>query len=205
MGAGKRAKREARRRQLEMERKGKGVRVRRRWLVRGMLFVGLLVAFGLGQVIIASGSSDQQPELGREQSDEGRGHLSRGVMPYYANTPPTSGRHYPVVVPYGVYDVTVPEGIWVHNLEHGAIVVLYRCSAEAPPCATVIERLRELYERVPAGKYGKTKMVAIPYPRLRTPIAVLAWNRILDLPSIQSDAIITFYRRYVDKGPEDVP
>ncbi len=53
---------------------------------------------------------------------------------HYAYCPPASGPHYnnpgidgPIPAKfYGPDDGTRPEG-WIHNLEHGAVVILYNC------------------------------------------------------------------------------
>ncbi len=57
---------------------------------------------------------------------------TRATSSRYTYCPPASGNHYNAsgqgpIPPrlYGPDDTTVPEG-WVHNLEHGALVLLYR-------------------------------------------------------------------------------
>ncbi|HYQ15899.1 MAG TPA: DUF3105 domain-containing protein, partial [Polyangiaceae bacterium] len=45
----------------------------------------------------------------------------------YSTNPPSSGEHYPSWADFGAYDFPLPRGYWVHNLEHGAVVVSYNC------------------------------------------------------------------------------
>jgi len=143
--------------------------------------------------------------LGRAVPDEGGGHVAEGTDVAYKSDPPTSGPHYGRVPDYNVYTDVVPPEYWVHNLEHGAIVVLYKCPQGKQECPEVTTQLQQLYQAAPPSKYGNVKMVATQYPTLRTPLAVLAWNRIDELQAFDQERMLTFYRAHVDKGPEDVP
>jgi hypothetical protein len=51
----------------------------------------------------------------------------------------------------GVYPEAVPEEMFVHNLEHGAVVLLYRCAA---PCAAVVRDLTAIVQTLPPSKIG---------------------------------------------------
>ena len=65
-------------------------------------------------------------------------HIPIGSNQQYAYCPPASGPHYnnpgidgPIPAKfYGPDDGTRPEG-WIHNLEHGAVVILYNCKMGA--------------------------------------------------------------------------
>ncbi|MCX6021430.1 MAG: DUF3105 domain-containing protein, partial [Chloroflexi bacterium] len=164
-----------------------------------------LLAVGILGALFAMIPRDTRPQPGRVVADEGGGHVDEGSVITYKNNPPASGPHYPRWADYGVYEQTVPTGTWVHNLEHGAIVVLYRCPAAPASCSDVVGQLKAFYQQAPNGKYGKVKMVAAPYPELATPFAALAWNRIDELETFDMARLLTFYKAYVDRGPEDVP
>src|SRR6185295_7796335 len=58
--------------------------------------------------------------------NEGWTHVPEGSAITYRSNPPASGPHYPVWLRYQEYSEPMARGYWVHNLEHGAIVVLYR-------------------------------------------------------------------------------
>ena len=73
--------------------------------------------------------------LGYVQDDQGREHVSAGTVVKYTLCPPASGKHFnassrgpikPLL--YGPDDKQPPGG-WIHNLEHGAMIILYRCQA----------------------------------------------------------------------------
>src|SRR5262245_8086029 len=68
-------------------------------------------------------------------------HVAEGSVINYAHNPPASGPHYPVWARYQEHNTVVARGYWVHNLEHGGVVFLYRPSA---PAASVTA-LRDAY------------------------------------------------------------
>src|SRR5688572_29372004 len=45
----------------------------------------------------------------------------------YPTNPPASGDHYGTWAGYGAYAAPLARGFWVHNLEHGSVVVTYKC------------------------------------------------------------------------------
>ena len=140
--------------------------------------------------------------VGRYVASEGRGHVAEGQPISYKNTPPSSGTHYPSTVPWGVYQEEVAEGYWVHNLEHGGVVLLYNCP---DGCPELKQQLEETFKTFPPGKYGQVKLVVTPYSKMEHRIAAVAWEWILELDTFDREQLLTFYREHVDRGPEDVP
>jgi hypothetical protein len=89
---------------------------------------------------VASGASPAPavtpPPPGYVEPDMGAIHVPLGDKVTYTYCPPASGKHYnaagqgPIKAGlYGPDDKTVPEG-WLHNLEHGYIVLLYKCPGD---------------------------------------------------------------------------
>ena len=139
---------------------------------------------------------------GREQPDEGANHVAVGTLVNYKNSPPSSGAHYPQWANYGVYLQAVPAGFWIHNLEHGAVVLLFKCESN---CQSVAEQAQKTVQTLPPGKYGQVKLVATPYNAMPRNFAVVAWGRVDDFDTLDAERIKKFYIAFVDKGPEDVP
>ena len=120
--------------------------------------------------------------------------------------PPTSGPHYGVTLIYGSYTDPPQLGRIVHNLEHGAIFILY---GDEVPEATVAE-LQAFYDE------HKNGTILAPYPKLGDQIALGAW--LVDgLPEASSDrgsgvlakcssfdeaAFKAFFDAFQFKGPE---
>jgi hypothetical protein len=97
----------------------------------------------------------------------------------------------------------IPEG-WVHNLEHGALVVLYK-GAEGDQAA-----LRSLFDAVPnspicgfpPGGNAPSPVVA-RFDDMAWPYAALVWDRVLPLETVDTAVILDFYARYGERtNPE---
>jgi hypothetical protein len=86
--------------------------------------------------------------------------------PKWNTDPPTSGPHYEVPAVYGEYDEPLKLAQVVHNLEHGAVFVMY---GDDVPEETVAQ-LREFYADDRQG------MLLAPYPKLGNEIALGAWT-----------------------------
>lgn len=132
-----------------------------------------------------------------------RAHVPAGTPIIYDQNPPIGGPHYPNPYPtYGLIEHPVQPGYWVHNLEHGAIVLLYNCPRG---CADLVDQARTLYLSLPPGRNpydGHARLLVIPYASMSHPIAVVAWDHKLELDRLDRDQIVGFYERYVDRGPE---
>jgi hypothetical protein len=149
--------------------------------------------------------------IGTQIADEGTpSHIDPSTQWTYKFYPPTSGPHYSVAgsapVAWGTVDNLV-EGQFVHNLEHGGIVVLYNCPSGSD-CTTLKDQLTNYVKnRAPIEPtYGKPKMVMTPYSHgMQKKVALVAWHYIEFLDAYDQNAITQFYESHVDKGPEAVP
>lgn len=141
--------------------------------------------------------------LGQVQEDQGRRHIDAGASARYASCPPASGPHYgdpDGPIPnrfYGKDDTAVPQG-WVHNLEHGGFVVLYRCP-DGTCDDTTQQQLRQLVADFPPSPVcnlppGTTAPVVARFDEMSTPFAALVWGRVLLLDTLDTAKILDFYR-----------
>jgi hypothetical protein len=139
---------------------------------------------------------------GRAAPDEGAKHTDIGTLIPYKNSPPSSGTHFPQWLKYGVYAQPIPPGYWIHNLEHGAVVVLFKCDTN---CQDIGAQVLKVYQTMRPSKYGEVKMIGIPYNDMPRNFTVVAWGRVDDFDTLDAERIQNFYEAFVDKGPEDVP
>jgi len=136
--------------------------------------------------------------------DEGFSHVADGSPLVHKHQPPSSGNHYGTPLPAGAYPTAQPEGNWIHSLEHGYIVVVYRCSGAE--CADLNSQVKSIMATLPKEpKFSEVKFVATPYQAMTTKIAVLAWDKEQDMDLMDQGLISAFYTRYVDHGREDLP
>jgi hypothetical protein len=165
-----------------------------------------------GQQLAAGGT----PEDGQVTADLGRQHVATGSQLTYLFCPSTSGLHYsesgvaPARPGYYRPDADIGPGSWVHNLEHGYVVALYRCTDDVCPSEEVLAELRRFVNNGPptdkAAACGyRSKVLAARFDDMSTPFALLAWNRALLLDSFDADAALDFAQRWIEKdGPESL-
>jgi hypothetical protein len=187
------------------------------------LVLGAVVAVAVVGSLIAvfSGSSDKRytcdaqvpapsgsvsPE-GIEQPNHGNTHVTPSTTIEYPLCPPTSGSHYAQsgqgpLRPgfYGPGDVARPGG-WVHNLEHGFIVALYK----GEPDASTLQALRRFVEQTPSTAAAtacgyRSKVLVARFDDMTTPFAVLAWDHLLQLTSWDETSALTFAQRWMEQA-----
>ena len=79
---------------------------------------------------------------------EGYTHVPIGTIVDYGTNPPSSGNHYPIWAAFQAYTSPVPREYYVHDLEHGAIDLLYTCSDPAG-CPQVAAALQAISDALP--------------------------------------------------------
>jgi hypothetical protein len=192
----------SRQRRIEEQRRKIEV-MQRRQRTRQLSIVGLAVVAAL--VAVGAFILMYRPPLaaqGRQVLVEGQGHVQPGTAITWRSRPPSSGNHYERWSGYGVFENGVDPGNWVHNLEHGAIVVLFRPDLCDSTC---VSQLRDIYNNAPRSRFGNVKMVVTPYEDMDHTIATVAWGWVDEMASVDRERIFAFYREHVDKGPEQVP
>jgi hypothetical protein len=167
-----------------------------------------LAAVGLAAVLIVLALIFIKPPVaaqGRQVPIEGnRQHVPQGSTIPYRNRPPSSGDHYDTPAGYGFFQREIPTGNWVHDLEHGGIVVLYRPDLCDQTCQS---QLQDVYNSAPSSQLfpGTRKMLVIPYQDMDHAVAAVAWGWVDEMDQTQpvdKDRILAFYRAHVDRGPE---
>ncbi len=162
----------------------------------------------------ASPAPGSSPAPGYVQDDMGRLHVPPGEVVKYTFCPPASGSHYLAAglgpIParfYGVNDKTLPEG-WIHNLEHGALVLLYRGDSDGA-ASEGQQALRAFFDAFPNSPVcnitrGTTQGPVITrFDDMATPFAAIVWGRVLPLQTLDTAAILEFYRIWGEKtNPE---
>ncbi|HYN70388.1 MAG TPA: hypothetical protein VEX41_09280 [Candidatus Eisenbacteria bacterium] len=164
--------------------------------------------------------------LGYVQDDMGREHVTPGTVVRYTFCPPASSKHYNAsglgpIKPalYGPDDRQAPGG-WIHNMEHGGLVLLYRCgepAAGAPSgalpagegCTDAGQRaLKQLYDDWPASPVcGVPPHLIGPviarFDDMAWPYAAILWDLVLPLDHFDRDAILAFYAQQGERtNPE---
>ncbi len=166
----------------------------------GIVLVAAAVIGGIAFLIYQSTRADASL-LGTPVADEGRNHIPDTQQPQYKHYPPASGPHYDEPANWGTYDQPLPEGRWVHNLEHGGVVILYKCPSG---CPDLVQQLKDFYASAPkSAKWNEVKLVVTPYDHMDRQLAIVAWDWIDEMDAFDSARLLTFYKAHLDRGPED--
>jgi hypothetical protein len=122
----------------------------------------------------------------------------------YATNPPSGGDHWPTWAAYAKHDTPVPREMYVHNLEHGAVVFAYRCASS---CPDVVKALSDTYDLVgdgiclvPGGPVARVLLT--PDPDLDTPIAITAWGKTYTATCIDKPSMKAFLVKAYGYGTE---
>lgn len=120
----------------------------------------------------------------------------------YNSIPATSGLHNPTTAIWNLYDQPVPQINYVHNLEHGGVVVQY--GSEVP--AADIAALGDWYSKDTRG------LIVAPLdpdfeeedPALADQIVATSWTHMLRCGSLDEEQLDDFIDNY--RGPQgDAP
>jgi hypothetical protein len=172
------------------------------------------------------------PNLGYFQDDMGHNHVAVGAPVKYAFCPPASGNHYNSAgiagpIPARLYtpsEKKVPQN-WVHNLEHGALVLLYKCGGTADPCSasgqTALGALLTDFPISPICKIPPLTLspVIARFDDMDFPYAALVWDEVLPLQTLDLAQVKAFFLQHAEKlnpeklcalpsptpGPSDTP
>jgi hypothetical protein len=156
-------------------------------------------------------------------------HVDPGTKVTYEHNPPTSGCHYNLdkagknqfaPIKPGVYTQSVDPEYWVHNLEHGYIVVLYDCGSQGPTgCSADFATIRTWAAQLPvdpgllqgaqaaaaaqqAFPNPYTKILVVPWSNFGHKFGVVSWDYYLPLDSPDTAQMQKFYDNHVGHGPE---
>lgn len=190
----------------------------------GLVYVNLTSpAYACSIEFVATPTATPAPSatsrLGFVESDMGKTHAAPGTVVKYRDCPPASGNHYnqegfgpiPPRV-YGPNERALPEG-WVHNMEHGALVLLYQCSGTGAGdgCSDSAQNtLRQLFSTWPAspicglraGERGIGPVMA-RFDNMAYPYAAVVWGQVLPLQSLDTDQVKAFWQQQGERtSPE---
>ncbi|GAC1352283.1 MAG: hypothetical protein NVS3B20_14850 [Polyangiales bacterium] len=145
--------------------------------------------------------------LVREYPYEGGEHHEPGTPIIYCTNPPSSGPHYSIWAAFTTYEKPVPAGFLVHDMEHGAVVLWYRCAAPFG-CTEVAKQLQSIIDARPIDPLCvapvKRRMILVPDPNLPTAIAASAHTVTYQADCVDPVSLNAFIDQHYGHGPEDL-
>lgn len=162
------------------------------------LFYGVIVVI----VAVFAGSAliykKPEPKVAavpvKQHQSQGENHIPEGTRSNTSNSDlPSSGDHYAgysAPAQWGVYVEEVQPEIFLHNLEHGGVVIAYR--PDLPK--NQIRQLQSMFAPPYSDKkFNPSKAIVTPRASNKYPIELAAWRVTADLKTFNAAQIKQFY------------
>ena len=126
----------------------------------------------------------------------------------YATNPPSGGDHWGIWAPYQTYEAPIPREMYVHDMEHGAVMLLYKCDGECPDVLETLAAGRDAVTgdpkclQIPGGP--TERVIIAPDPDLDVPVAAAAWGATYRATCLDPASLKDFVKKAYDKGPESL-
>jgi len=133
-------------------------------------------------------------------------HMPAGTAIEWSSNPPATGAHYPVWAGWERSYTSLPRGNYIHNAEHGGIILLYNCP---DGCPEVVRDLEQVVRDAPVDDACTApvtkRMIVAPDPLLPegTQVAAVAWNTYYTA-SCFDPYVTQFARANYRHAPEDI-
>lgn len=167
---------------------------------RGIIIILIIGFLGL---FIKNANHPKAAAVGVSHPEQGRNHISEGEPhPAYNSDPPSSGPHYAgatAPISWGVYTQEVPDEIFLHNEEHGGVIITYQ-----PDLAkSQLKKLQNLFAPPYSRKdFSPIKAIVTPRSKNKHLIELASWKYTLNLDKYDETEIVNFYLQHVSQSPE---
>jgi hypothetical protein len=131
----------------------------------------------------------------------GHTHIRVGTSARDWESFPASGNHWGAWAKWGQdYPRAIQRGFLLHNLEHGGIVLSYKCSSptESADCKAAHAQLVELQQ-----SFGENRVVITPDPTQPARFGVRAWRWAYSADCLDQTRALTFMDHHYKHGRED--
>jgi hypothetical protein len=148
--------------------------------------------------------------VGQGFCSEGGGHVDIGTEIEWMHEPPHSGKHFPIWSSWGEKVNPIERGYWVHNLEHGGIVLAYLCPSDCTEAKDVLRQvIAERPEldvlRVVFAERPDNSMLLTPDPLLGgSRFAAISWTWVYAFDEPALEQLLCFVDQHYDHAPESV-
>lgn len=165
----------------------------------------LLIIIGFGVFIISSQSSKPTESLiGIKHDDQGTTHISQGKQyDNYNSDLASSGPHYADAsspVAWGVYGQELPPEVYLHNEEHGGIIVAY--NPTLLPESDILKLKQLVLAPYSNPNFSPKKIIVMPKENSTTTLKLASWRYTMDLNKYDEATIIKFFTQHAGKAPE---
>jgi hypothetical protein len=142
-------------------------------------------------------------------------HYPIGMPIEWSTNPPVTGSHFEHWAKWDRHYTSLERGFWVHNAEHGGVILLYRCPEG---CPDIVDSLLDVVRALPSDAprpedpYGncvlpvRNRLLVAADPLLppQVQVAAVSWNVSYTAKCFNSSEITTFIEEHYNQSPEDV-
>jgi hypothetical protein len=133
-------------------------------------------------------------------------HVAVGTPLDSSSNPPATGMHYPIWAAYDRAYTSLERGYYIHDAEHGAIVLLYNCPDGCPDVVTGLEAVVRAMPVDPgctAPVRNRALVVADPLLPADVMVAAVAWD-VTYTATCVDPYLHAFASDHYNNGPEDL-
>jgi hypothetical protein len=133
-------------------------------------------------------------------------HVPVGTPIEGSTNPPATGMHYPLWARWDHHYTSLERGYWLHNAEHGGVVLLYHCPDGCPDVVTsLLDVARSFSIDGSCQPPIRNRLIVAADPQLPAGVQVAAvgWNAIYTA-SCFDPYVKTFAAARYNKAPEDL-
>ena len=168
------------------------------------ILIAVVVIGVVGFFVFGVKKAPKQPQLGINHPSQGGTHIQPGSKhPAYNSDPPSSGWHYSTSfapAQWGVYTEALPDEVFLHNEEHGGVVVTY--NPKLLP-ADQLKKLQALFAPPYSDKnFTPSKAIVTPRDKDTHAIELASWTYTYNLDSYAQQTLENFYLQHVSHSPE---
>lgn len=132
-------------------------------------------------------------------------HVTPGSVIAFRDNPPVNGTHFGEWARWGIYREAIPRGYWVHNLEHGAIVIAYKPELSTNERDRLEAFVRGLPPEPECMVQGvRRRIILTPDPLLPTRVAAMAWNHAYTADCVDEASLERIVLGLTGRAPENV-
>jgi hypothetical protein len=158
----------------------------------------MLIGFGAIYTLSPKKKADVTLTGVADHKSQGQNHIAEGAKHVVYNSDlPSSGPHYQgasAPASWGIYTQELPAEVFLHNLEHGGVVIAY--SPNLPQ--QQVTKLQKLFAAPSTDStFSAGKYLMFPRSTNKQPLELASWTRTYSLGSYDQSKIEKFYENNV--------
>jgi hypothetical protein len=132
-------------------------------------------------------------------------HVADGTPIVYTSNPPSSGPHYNSWANFQELTHPVDDGYLVHSMEHGAVLLLYKCTGAA--CDAIVPALRAVRDAIATDPSCdpaiRVRVILAPRAANDVAVAAAAWGHVYRADCVDAASLTSFVLGHYAQAPEN--